>query len=221
MWSVVGGAGGDDNTRPHFTHLPSFPQRTAATADPSTSSSLLDASIAAVADLHTSTAFIVASARAARAAHASPPPTLPVIGSVGIHRVFGYRFVVTGWDATCARGPEWAASVGGDPDAPWLTALPDEGDCVALFGAPRASKYIAAANYHAAPPAARVTHRALRHFFDGWSRSLSRYVPCARLRYEYPGDAELVPDDTEAIDGDAGVLFTGEEGVVRRVRGVE
>lgn len=59
----------------------------------------------------------------------------------------------------------------------------------------------------AAPPAARVSHRALRHFFDGWSPSLGRYVPNEKLRFEFPGAADVLPADVEAIDGDAGVLF--------------
>lgn len=176
-------------------------------------SAALDAALAAVADLHTSTAAAVAAARAARVAHSGPEAAVAAPpGTVAVHKLFGYRFVVAGWDASCARGADWAASVGGDPASIWYSVLPDEGDCVSLFGAPRLSKYVAAANVDAAPPAARVTHRALRHFFDGWSPSLGRYVPNERLRFEFPavgegGGGDVPPDDVEAIDGDAGVLF--------------
>jgi len=135
-------------------------------------------------------------------------------GFVGVHRLYAYRFVVLGHDAACARGPDWAAAVGGDPASRWYSVLPDEGDCVALFGAPRSSKYVAAANVAPAPRAARVAHRGLRHFFDGYSPATGRYVPNRRLRFEYPtaqGYGEG-GDDVESIEGDAAVLFPGREG---------
>ena len=202
-------------------------------------SAALDAAIAAVARLHTDTAASVAAARAARAlheaeekesvaaraeaasrspsTHPAPPGAAGVHhppGFVGVHRLYAYRFVVLGHDAACARGPDWAAAVGGDPASRWYSVLPDEGDCVALFGAPRSSKYVAAANVAPAPRAARVAHRGLRHFFDGYSPATGRYVPNRRLRFEYPtaqGYGEG-GDDVESIEGDAAVLFPGREG---------
>lgn len=193
-------------------------------AAPDDADAALDAAIAAVAALHTEVAASIAAARAARARHAAEaagaegpgpssstsPPVVGFIppGFIGVHRLYGYRFVVCGHDATCARGDEWAKAVGGDPGGRWYSCLPDEGDCVALFGAARSSKYVAAANVAPAPGAARVTHRALRHFFESFSPSRGAYVPNRRLRFEYPGDYGEDGSDVECIEGDAAVLFS-------------
>jgi hemimethylated DNA binding protein len=110
-----------------------------------------------------------------------------------------YRAVIFGWDAACARGPEWAAAVGASTHAQaFYAALPDERDCERVFGGPRMSKYVAEENVEPIEDTdaeggggggARITHRALPTQFHGYAPAAGRYVPIEPLRFRYPADA--------------------------------
>ena len=140
----------------------------------------LDAAFRALQRLHGEHWRSVAAARASRAEHArspsssssSSPDPKHRIGQVFVHKKFGYRAVIVGWDRGCAKGPEWARAVGASTARqPFYSCLPSEDDCVSLFGAARASKYVAEENVDVETlPAggSRVTHPLLRSFFDGW-----------------------------------------------------
>ena len=144
----------------------------------------LDAAFRALQNLNGEHCRSVAAARASRAEHSrspssssSSPPNPPPnpkykIGQVFVHKKFGYRAVIVGWDRSCAKGPEWARAVGASTARqPFYSCLPSEDDCVSLFGAARASKYVAEENVDVESlPAggSRVTHPLLRSFFDGW-----------------------------------------------------
>lgn len=107
------------------------------------------------------------------------------VGQVFVHRRFGYRAVVYGWDRTCERDAEWVASMGVDSSLPFYYALPDERDCQRLFGGVRLSKYVCEDNMMPVE-GVTVVHRALENYFIGYSSSLMRYIPVRRLAYEYP-----------------------------------
>lgn len=180
----------------------------------------LDAAFRALQSLNGEHWHSVAAARASRAEHSRRDPFGSVqrpkykIGDVFVHRQYGYRAVITGWDRSCAKGPEWARAVGASTARqPFYSCLPDSGDCVSLFGAARSSKYVAEENVDkdvAKLPAggSRVTHPLLRSFFEGWREEggegeggeggggtgggrgggRGRYIGNARLRYEFPDD---------------------------------
>ena len=188
----------------------------------------LDAAFRALRSLNGEHARSVAAARASRAEHsrrqnddndssAYPLPKYKV-GQVFVHKKFGYRAVIIGWDRGCAKGAAWAKAVNAStPHQPFYSALPSEDDCVSLFGAARASKYVAEENVDVETLTVggrRVTHPLLRSFFDGWSEEEEeegeegeeedgdgggkkgkkggerggRYLGNARLRYEFPDD---------------------------------
>ena len=107
------------------------------------------------------------------------------VGDVFVHKKFGYRAVVYGWDRTCERDEDWVSSMGVDPNLPHYYALPDERDCVKLFGGVRLSKYVCQDNMMPVEDAT-VVHRALENYFVGYSDLLKRYIPRRRLQFEYP-----------------------------------
>ena len=140
----------------------------------------LDAAFRSLASLNGQHFRSVSAARSSRAAHfrkEEEKNNLPKykIGEVFVHKKFGYRAVIIGWDKECAKGPEWARAVGASTaNQPFYSCLPSEDDCVSIFGAARSSKYVAEENVDVDSGSlpeggARVTHPLLRSFFDGWS----------------------------------------------------
>lgn len=215
----------------------------------------LDAAFGALRALNEEHSRSVAAARASRAAHSRrrddggsprlPPPPRYKVGQVFVHKKFGYRAVIVGWDRSCARGRAWAEAVHvSTPDQPFYSCLPSEDDCVSIFGAARSSKYVAEENVDAEslpPGGSRVTHPLLRSFFDGWSeedggggggggegseRGGGRYLGNARLRYEYPDDFDGLDDDgvessgaaAAAVEDDSNLLLSDGERELRRRR---
>ena len=67
---------------------------------------------------------------------------LPIL-QVFQHRKYGYKGVIYGWERTCEREQAWNDTVGVDPNQPFYEVLPDEDDCLRLFGGVRLSKYVA------------------------------------------------------------------------------
>lgn len=221
----------------------------------------LDAAFRALQKLNGEHWRSVAAARASRAEHArshsnssssSPRDPKHKIGQVFVHKKFGYRAVVVGWDRHCAKGPEWARAVGVSNGwrQPFYSCLPSEDDCVSLFGAARASKYVAEENVDVESlPAggSRVTHPLLRSFFDGWREEEEeedeegekraggeeksrggggRYLGNARLRFEFPDDfggeggGELEGSSASAVEDDSNLLLSDGEREERRRRGL-
>ena len=64
-------------------------------------------------------------------------------GQVFQHRKFGYKGVIYGWDRSCQREPSWNVRMEVDPNQPFYSVLPDEQDCLRLFGGLRVTKYVA------------------------------------------------------------------------------
>ncbi|GAB4821785.1 hypothetical protein N2152v2_008831 [Parachlorella kessleri] len=132
------------------------------------------------------------------------------VGTVFMHKKFGYRGLVIGWDRQCTRDEDWVHEAGVDPRQPFYYVLPDESDCVRLFGQPLSSRYVAQDNILTLP-GERILHRALNHYFSGHSRALGRYIPSKKLQYEYPGF--YGGDDTgrECVASDSNLLLHPEE----------
>lgn len=107
------------------------------------------------------------------------------IGQVIVHRWYGYRGVIYGWDRHCERDEDWIAQMRTDPSLPHYYVLPDEHDCHRLFGGERLTKYVCQFNILPVKDVT-VVHRALGSYFVGYSNQLQRYVPVSKLQYEYP-----------------------------------
>jgi hemimethylated DNA binding protein len=108
------------------------------------------------------------------------------VGDVFVHKKFGYRAVIYGWDRTCERDDDWVQAMGVDPLLPHYFALPDERDSQKLFGGVRLSKYVCEENMMHVQGATQVVHRALENYFVGYSENLKRYIPRKSLQFEYP-----------------------------------
>lgn len=156
-------------------------------SQPQDASEAVDRAFAALRLLHDDYGNVIARMRALRGDRADRSGVTWPLGTVFAHARHGYRGVVFGWDRECERDAEWAAAMGVAPRQPFYHVLPDEGDCVRLFGGVRASKYVAQDNV--VPLAgARVTHRALDNYFDGHDAGTGRYIPSRKLQFEYPDD---------------------------------
>ncbi|KAG7672784.1 hypothetical protein Ndes2526B_g08266 [Nannochloris sp. 'desiccata'] len=153
------------------------------------------------------------------------------VGDVFVHKKFGYRAVIYGWDRTCERDDDWVQSMGVDPLLPHYYALPDERDCQKLFGGVRLSKYVCEDNMMPVE-GATVVHRALENYFVGYSEKLKRYIPRKRLQFEYPSvysstsfetlkpvdsnlllHPELEEDENEKEEGEGDADAKGKGGV--------
>lgn len=145
----------------------------------------IDRGLDALRVLNTEYAAAAQEMRATRAARTDRNGISFRIGQVFVHRRFGYRGVIYGWDRRCERDSEWAAQMGVDPSMPHYYVLPDEHDCQRLFGGVRLTKYVCEDNML---PVEEVTvvHRALGNYFIGYSNQLHRYIPVRKLQFEYP-----------------------------------
>lgn len=126
------------------------------------------------------------------------------VGQVFMHKKYGYRAVVYGWDRECERDEEWLRHMNvQNAQQPFYHCLPHEHDCVRLFGGVRITKYVAQDNME--PLAGtRIIHRALDNFFDGYSTSMGRYIPTRKLQYQYPDVYEA--EDAAPVGDDANLL---------------
>lgn len=134
------------------------------------------------------------------------------VGQVFIHKRFGYRGVVYGWDRRCERDEDWVQAMGVDPSLPHYYVLPDERDCEKLFGGVRLSKYVCENNLL---PVTGVTivHRALENYFCGYSPGLQRYIPTRRVQYEYPSVYSVDSFETlEPVDSNVLKHYSGGGG---------
>ena len=161
--------------------------------------------------LNTSYASLLATARRVRADRADRTGVEHRVGQVFVHRKFGYRGVIYGWDRRCGRDAEWAAQMSANPAQPFYYALPDEADCVRLFGGVRLTKYVAQDNVEILE-GARVVHRALDSYFSGFSERQGRYIPTRKLQYEYPDEYTTGGEVLRPAGEDANLLLHAEEG---------
>ncbi|EIE25330.1 hypothetical protein COCSUDRAFT_61552 [Coccomyxa subellipsoidea C-169] len=169
-------------------------------------SNAFDQGLEAVQLLHTEYADLLSRLRTSREVRTDRSRVAFSLGTVFIHKKFGYKGVVYGWDQECERDPAWAAAVHADPTQPFYHVLPDEDDCQRIFGAVRISKYVAQDNMEPLLVPHRVNHRAIAHYFDSYSPDLLRYVPNSRLQYEYPDNYDAAVqqsclDDSNVLDG--------------------
>jgi hemimethylated DNA binding protein len=57
------------------------------------------------------------------------------VGQVVVHKKYGYRATIFGWDRECQRDEEWMRQMNvGNAHRPFYYCLPDETDSVRLFG---------------------------------------------------------------------------------------
>lgn len=141
----------------------------------------------ALRSLNTFYAAILEEARAARADHVDRTGIKYHVGQTFIHKKYGYKGVIYGWDRTCQRDAQWIQQMQANPNTPHYLVLPDESDCVRLFGGVRLTKYVGEDNMEPLEGAHRIVHRALDHYFEGQAKN-GAYIPCLALRYEYPED---------------------------------
>lgn len=166
---------------------------------PQDRSGRLDRALSALRTLHDEYGPALRRVREARELHVACGAATFAPGTVIKHARFKYRGVVYGWDPVCERDAVWCAAAGVRPDQPFYYVLPDEGDSLRLLGGVRISKYVAhenvvpfsrAASASGQPPPNRLKHRALDHYFEGYSARQGAYVPNKRLRYEVRGPAQ-------------------------------
>lgn len=127
------------------------------------------------------------------------------IGQVFRHKNFGYRGVVVGWDGRCDRPKEWLIGNGMSPargQQPFYHIIPDQPDCLRLFGSTRESKYVAQDNLE---PIKDVDERAIDHehlmaYFSRYSPSTGSFVPCEELAYIYPDEYPKVAEEEDTAN---------------------
>ncbi|PSC71606.1 F-box only 21 [Micractinium conductrix] len=126
------------------------------------------------------------------------------VGQVFVHKKFGYRAVVFGWDRACERDDAWLQAMSvSTAQQPFYHCLPDESDAIRLFGGVRITKYVAQENMEPLE-GGRIVHRALDSFFVGYSPALGRYIPSRKLQYEYPDAYQA--EDAAPVGDDANLL---------------
>jgi hemimethylated DNA binding protein len=162
--------------------------------------------------LNTTYANLLDEARQARALHEDRSGVEYKVGTVFIHKKYGYRGVIYGWDRRCQRDDAWMKEMQAS-DVPHYSVLPDETDCIRLFGAVRLTKYVGEDNILPLEGVVPILHRAIDHYFLGQSTS-GAYKPGEKLRFEYPNDCL----ESEALEplrpagDDANLLLHAEIG---------
>lgn len=133
------------------------------------------------------------------------------VGQVFIHKKYGYKGIIYGFDSSCQRDDEWMRTMQITKRyQPFYYALPDEEDARRLLGGIRLTKYVAEENIDiCSSKNKKVVHRALENYFVGYSTALQRYVPNKRLRFEYPDSA--YHDMLQDMDN----LHTAESGNIK------
>lgn len=144
-----------------------------------------DRGMEALRILNSEYAALARSMRVTRASRTDRQGVEYKVGQVFVHRLYGYRGVIYGWDRHCERDEDWIAQMRTDPSLPHYYVLPDEHDCHKLFGGERLTKYVCQFNILPVKDVT-VVHRALGSYFVGYSNQLQRYVPVSKLQYEYP-----------------------------------
>ena len=177
--------------------------RTNSTLTGAVAHSAVDRALDALRLLNSHYAAVIADMRAIRADRSNRDGVAFQVGQVFVHRKFGYRAVVYGWDHKCERDDDWVKTMGTNAQLPHYYALPDENDCIKYFGGVRLSKYVCEDNMLPVEGVA-VVHRALENYFIGFCDKLKRYVPNERLQFEYPGTYTVDEGETERSGGGGG-----------------
>lgn len=133
------------------------------------------------------------------------------IGEVLRHKNFGYRGVVVGWDGRCNRPVEWLEGNGMLPkrgQQPFYHIIPDQPDCIRLFGDTRESKYVAEDNLE---PIEDIEERCIDHehlmaFFSRYSPGTGSFVPCEEVAFIYPVTTSAIRARPESLA--LGILLT-------------
>jgi hemimethylated DNA binding protein len=168
----------------------------------------LDRGLEALRLLNTSYAAQLAEMRAVRQERGDRSGVKFSVGQVFIHKKFGYRGVVYGWDRECQRDADWLKAMNvQNPQQPFFYVLPDETDTERLFGGVRITKYVAQENMEPLTDC-RVVHRALNSYFDAYSAALGRYIPSRKLQWEYPDTYEA--EDQAPVGDDSNILAQPE-----------
>ena len=173
----------------------------------------VDRGLDALRTLNSSYAAAAAEMRRTREARTDRAGVTFRVGQVFIHKKFGYRGVVYGWDPKCARDEAWVEQMAANPDVPFYYVLPDEADCQRRVGGVRLTKYVGQDNMLPLE-GGRVVHRALDSYFKGYSPAKGRYIPVERLAYEYPDDDYELDEDATLtpVEEDANLLLHPEPG---------
>ncbi|DBA98893.1 TPA: hypothetical protein ACH3X1_014642 [Trebouxia sp. C0004] len=165
---------------------------------------LIDKGFRALQLLNTEYAQALRYLQAARSEHLDPGAVLFSVGTVFRHKKHGYKGVIYAWDKQCDRPEAWAKEVQVKHKQPFYSVLPDEHDCVRLFQGGRTSKYVAQENVEVLQDQ-RVVHRAVMSYFTEYSSGLGRYIPNARMQYEYPGTYQA--SDAKSCASDSNLLL--------------
>ena len=141
------------------------------------------------------------------------------IGQVFRHKQFGYRGVVVGWDAQCDRPAEWLAAnkiAQSRGEQPFYHVIPDQPDCVRLFGEPRESKYVAQDNMEPIvdPEERAIQHEHLMAYFTRYSPVLGSFMPCEELAFIYPDEYPVVEEE----ETNAQLVTAAQRGDLKGVR---
>lgn len=132
------------------------------------------------------------------------------VGQVFVHKKYGYKGIIYGFDSSCQRDDEWMSQMQiTDRYQPFYYVLPDEEDARKLLGGVRLTKYVAEENIEIiTSKSTRIVHRALENYFVGYSNSFQRYVPTKRLQFEYPDTdyATMVHDMEDLHPSDSNVI---------------
>ncbi|KAK9820241.1 hypothetical protein WJX72_007832 [[Myrmecia] bisecta] len=168
----------------------------------------LDSGMQAMRLLYGDYATTLRNMQASREEHADRSRVEFAVGQVVRHKKHHYHGVVCGWDLVCKREPAWSRTVGVEPNQPFYIILPDETDCLRLFGQLRMEKYAGQSNLELVVDERRIVHRAMNSYFTAYSPSLARYIPNEVLEYEYPDNYQC--DDKERCDADANILMRPE-----------
>lgn len=110
------------------------------------------------------------------------------VGQVIMHRKYGYRGVIIGWDPECNTSAEWIQQMGvrklqRGQHQPFYQVLVDVRD-----RPDHQQTYVAEENLSRAPEGVEVQHEAVPYFFDFFIEKTSAYLPVPALSLRYPDD---------------------------------
>jgi len=122
------------------------------------------------------------------------------MGQVVCHKLFGFRGVVVGWDGEPAMdvsrwdGVQHLYNEGHDPTKlPFYHVLPDQGDCMKVFGGERSLRYVCQENMVACTPEAsnvEVEFNDIEWVRVDRSDIGVRFIPPPQLAYKYGEELE-------------------------------
>jgi hemimethylated DNA binding protein len=114
------------------------------------------------------------------------------IGDIVRHKLFDFRGVVVAWDPTPTIDvTRWdgLGHVKNPMELPFYHVIPDQGDCVEVFGGERPVRYVCEENLEECPANRKLIGVDLR---PEWERDVSdgSYIPPAELKFKYGEDLQ-------------------------------